>query len=78
MNQVEDFTSRSKKRKWEEGKSPFLKGFYAEFSDLPPHLPGLGTGIELCWLAPPMAGLPPFKEVWKQLCVEPASNLDTV
>ena len=58
MNQDKDFKSRSKKRKKEEGKSPFLKGCQAVFSGLPPHCYGLGTGIELCWLAPPMAGLP--------------------
>ena len=41
--------------KWkrEEGKSPFLKGCWAGFSDLPPHLSRLATGIELCWLGPP-------------------------
>ena len=26
-------------------------------SGLPLNLPGLGTGIELCWFAPPMAGI---------------------
>ena len=48
--------SRSTKRK-REGKSPFLKGCWACFSGLPRHLSGLGTGIELCWLAPPIAVL---------------------
>ena len=42
--------SRSKKRKGEEGKSSFLKGCYAGLSGLPPHLPRLGTGIELYWV----------------------------
>ena len=54
MNQDKDFKSRSKKWKREEGKSPFLKECYAGFSGLTPHLSGLGTGIELCWLAPPI------------------------
>ena len=57
MVQDKDFKSRSKKRKREEGKSPFLKGCQAGFSGLPSHLSGLGTGIESCWLAPPMSRL---------------------
>ena len=60
MNQDKDFKSRSKKSKREEGKSPFIKGCYPGFSGLPPHLSGLGTGIELCWLAPTTAGNPFF------------------
>ena len=32
-----------------------FKGMLGWDSGLPPYLPGLGTGMELCWLAPPMA-----------------------
>ena len=50
MNQ--DKESQVEVRKKEVGKSASLKGCYVEFSVLSPHLPGLGTGKELCWFAP--------------------------
>ena len=37
-------------------KSLFFKGMLGYVFGLPPHSPGLGTVIELCWLSSPMAG----------------------
>ena len=55
MNQAKEFLNRRKKRKREEGESPFKEmsgwSFLAGLSIYP----GFGTRIELCLLVPLMA-----------------------
>ena len=43
------------RRKEKEVNAPFQRDVRLGFLAFFPHLPGLGTGIELRWLAPPMA-----------------------
>ena len=54
MSQDKDIKVEARRKKEKKVKALF-KEILGWISGLPPHLSGLGTGLELFWLAPPMA-----------------------
>ena len=56
INQDKAIKVEARRKKRKEDKGPFLKECQAGFSGLPSDLSGLGTGIDLYWLTPPMTG----------------------
>ena len=55
MNQDKDFKVELRREKEKKAKAPFYRYVRLGFMGLSLHLSGLGTGIELCWLALPIA-----------------------